>query len=528
MTINLNTYASTFTRMVLRRFVCLVACLLFLVSLFSNPFGAGSANASTEEETGMPNGTVLVQYTSANRVMIGMLSSFSTSSSTASAAMHTNDVNKGGKTTVLNGRGDQDTSMFVVDAKSTGKIGTTASGGGQHAVIDRYFSLPQSAISMLDQPVTSANVANYTSGKEVRVSYPRDKAGKAAVIRLELGKASAMTSFNVYPCGESPANRAALFSSKAKVQSTMMFADTGSGAAICIKGSANVAGLKVETYGYANWNLGAPKVLSNMMQDQRKASVNEVVTLNTGTPNKIALLQVSANSASKGHVEIYTTQKGNKGNKILYLEGGSKDTVMVPIYTGTDGRISLKSNVSTGYNVTLAGSLTSAEAGISLANYAGPKKLEDTRDGYPGKGLLLLNSSGQYIKPYQIISMRCTYADAGYPNGWKYIRFKVNGLDPERPGGPAREEGFDQGMVGVYISDFQIPANQRGSWDTFRANDKGVAQTIYTKGSDSYSFGLKQFIGEVELSRYNSFWYLSQNEVAGKAKYHLSTTCTKD
>jgi len=522
-----NSIASLkFTKMVLNRFVFLAVCLLFFIVNIIGTFTSHGALASTEEEGGMPTGTVLAQYSAKNKVIIGMISSTAASSSASSAAMHPGDVNNGSKTTILNGANDQDTSMFVVDTGNSGILGTTATGGGQNAVIDRYFSLPQSAITMLAKPAVGARVNNYTSGKEIKIDYGSNKANKAAVIRLELGKASNVSAFTVYPCDESPANRGSLFSSKTKIQSTTMFADTGSGSAVCIKGSANTASLIVETYGFANWNLDSPKPLLTMIQDDKKASINQVVTVNTGVPNKIALLQVSGVSASKGYVEAYTTQKGNKGQKALYLESGSKDTVMIPVYTGTDGKVSLKSNVSAGYSVNMVGSITGGEAGINLTKYAGPKTLEDTKDGYPGKGLLLLSSSGKlYIRPYQVVDMKCDSYDYGGTKGWKTFSFKVRGLDPDLPG--STREADDQGSVAIRTKDFQIEGatadpNTYDYYDTYLANGSGVARVSYGYGSEHYTAKVNQFYGKMTFDTYRRYWFEYDKPIAGTAVYQVS------
>ena len=485
-------------------------------------------SAATEPDIGMTPGTVLVQDVQENKILIGMLSSFATDNLSGSATMHPGDTLKGGTTTVLNGKGDIDTSLYVVNSGKTKMLGTTTTRSNQQAVVDRYLTLPSTAGTMLATPVTNINTTNYKKGTELKATYTSNYVGKAPIIRLEVSSASANDAFMVYPCGTSTSNRAVLYGKTSKVRSTITFSPVDSNGQLCVKGLADASRVKLETYGYMNWSLvSSPTLLTNILKPKTRVNANSPVVVDTKSPGKVALLNITASSGKKGFVELYTDGQANKGMKVLYLDGSTKDSVTVPVLTGSTGRVVLKSNVSTGYNVTLAGVLDSSSMGINTNKYAAPKQLEDTRNGFPGKGFLLLSKKGKYIKPYQIMGFKCEYVKRSATSKSKYFSVKIRGLDTDLTGSRTGEQ-YDQGRAGINYKDYQLNDPIYGSgYSDADANKNGVATVKMALTSDRYGDDLSRYIGELKIYHYERYWNLNNTPESGISTYQVDAPCSK-
>jgi hypothetical protein len=205
---------------------------------------------------------------------------------------------------------------------------------------------------------------------------------------------------------------------------------------VCIIGNKEAAGIIVDTYGFTDWKLQAPKRILDTRELKQTLQPGQERIIETGIPNALFIGKLAIDNASgAGWFSAYPAATGYQGDSLVNPDGKSATSGLMIIATDAAGRVAIQGNVAGDLIIDQAGIIPLKDLGIDPAALTPPKRLLDTRQAQVLEGTQIISGTGDFVTPEMLDPECAVYL---FPQGnpelnlppvpVQWVRINANGL----------------------------------------------------------------------------------------------------
>lgn len=409
---------------------------------------AESYAASLAEEPPLQANQTKTINVQPNSILIGNLASIGQTSTVSWSAVY-GEYYAGTSVTNSNGTGHVSANAFFADTGPTGKINVLAGVGPQHEVVDAKIYLPKNpGIQMYPNPVRTVDTRTYSTifgAKDTLVlNYGPEKAGKTALINITVDKSSGAAWYAAFPCNEGYNGTSSVNTSGKGATPTAEVVRIDSDGKVCIIGNKEAAGIIVDTFGFTDWKLQAPKRILDTRELKQTLQPGQERIIETGIPNALFIGKLAIDNASgAGWFSAYPAATGYQGDSLVNPDGKSATSGLMIIATDAAGRVAIQGNVAGDLIIDQAGIIPLKDLGIDPAALTPPKRLLDTRQAQVLEGTQIISGTGRTFS-LDNISFTCTYRE---DYGQVYPQFLSGTIRGVRPDPTPNNRDDDNGNI---------------------------------------------------------------------------------